>query len=75
MVVNTEDQTREYMLSRAKACLQKGDPSYAKSWIMTANALFPQNDKIKVCLKFFIRRIFLKTIFLTADGVVRDVQM
>lgn len=52
MVVNTEteDQTREYLLSRAKTCLLKGDPSYAKSWLMTANALFPRNDKIKVCL-------------------------
>jgi hypothetical protein len=53
MVVNSEDETREYMISRAKTCLSNGDTSYAKSWIMTANALFPQNDSIKVWINCF----------------------
>ncbi|CAG2106093.1 unnamed protein product [Medioppia subpectinata] len=43
-----EDETREYMISRAKSCLLNGDSSYAKSWIMTANALFPHNDSVKM---------------------------
>ena len=57
MVNNSEDQTREYLISRAKSCLQNGDSCYAKSWIMTANALFPQNDKIKVFCRLFTQLI------------------
>ncbi len=51
MLIINEEQTREYMISRAKTCLLSGDSSSAKSWIMSANALFPENDKIKVCLR------------------------
>ncbi|XP_054162857.1 integrator complex subunit 10-like [Oppia nitens] len=39
---------RQYMISRAKSCLAAGDASYGKCWIMTANALFPHNDNIKL---------------------------
>lgn len=43
-----EDEIRDYVIGRAAECLSKGDAALAKSWIMTATALFPQNDFIKV---------------------------
>lgn len=52
MVVDTAEETCNYMITRAKTCLSQGDASYAKCWIMTANSLFPKNDQIKVSSSF-----------------------